>query len=132
MHRIDPIAEPHRVTYSFVRGALQRTGYALFFENCSQLISLLTKRQPRRFTDAEKTQILSIFREVQPPFERHKGKRKNFLSYAYTLYKICELLNLREFLPFLPLLKAPGNLLAADTLWQKICADLNYEFVPTT
>ncbi len=33
IHRIDSIAEPERVTYALVCGALQRTGYALFFEN---------------------------------------------------------------------------------------------------
>lgn len=31
----------------------------------------------------------------------------------------------------LPLLKAKKNLDAADKLWEKICHDLKYEFVPT-
>lgn len=132
MHRIDPIREPERVTYTFVRSALQRTGFCQFFENSTQLISLLTKRQPRRFTDEEKAQLTRIFREIQAPFEKHKGKRKNFLSYSFTLYKLCELLGLREFLPYLPLLKAPANLLAADALWEKICHELDYEFVRTS
>lgn len=132
IHRIDPMREHDRVTYTFVRSALQRTGFCQFFENTTQLISLLTKRQPRRFTDEEKTQLTRIFREIQGPFEKHKGKRKNFLSYSFTLFKLCELLGLREFLPYLPLLKAPANLLAADALWEKICNDLNYEFVRTS
>jgi hypothetical protein len=132
MHRIDPIREHERVTYTFVRGALQRTGFCQFFENTTQLIGLLTKRQSRRFTDEEKAQLTRIFREIQVPFERHKGKRKNFLSYSFTLYKLCELLGMREFLPYLPLLKAPANLLAADALWEKICHDLDYEFVRTS
>jgi hypothetical protein len=132
MHRIDPIREHERVTYAFVRGALQRTGYCQFFENTTQLVGILTKRQPRRFTDEEKAQLSRIFREIQVPFERHKGKRKNFLSYSFTLYKLCELLGMCEFLPYLPLLKAPANLLAADALWEKICNDLNYEFVRTS
>ena len=132
MHRIDPLKEPERVTYTFVRTALQRTGYCMFFENSAQLISLLTKRPPRRFLEEEKQQLTAIFREIQAPFEKHKGKRKNFLSYSFTLYKICELLGMREVLPFLPLLKAPSNLLAADILWQKICQDLKYEFVRTS
>ena len=110
----------------------QRTGFCQFFENTTQLIGLLTKRQPRRFTNEEKSQLTRIFREIQGPFERHKGKRKNFLSYSFTLYKLCELMGLKEFLPYLPLLKAPANLLAADALWEKICRDLDYEFVRTS
>jgi hypothetical protein len=132
IHRIDPLREPERVTYTFVRTALQRTGYCQFFENSTQLISLLTKRQPRRFLQEEKDLLTSIFREIQAPFEKHKGKRKNFLSYSFTLYKICELLGMREMLPYLPLLKAPSNLLAADLLWEKICNDLQYEFIRTS
>lgn len=132
IHRIDPLREPDRVTYTFVRTALQRTGYCMFFENSTQLICLLTKRQPRRFLEEEKAQLTAIFREIQTPFEKHKGKRKNFLSYSFTLYKICELLGMREMLPFLPLLKAPSNLLAADLLWEKICGELQYEFVRTS
>lgn len=131
-HGVDPIREPGRVTYPFIRSLLQRIGYCHFFENVPQIIGILTKRPCRRFTDEEKNRILIIFREIQGPFEKHKGKRKNFLSYAFTLYKILELLNLREFLPFLPLLKAPTNLLAADELWKLICNDLGYEFVATT
>ena len=73
-----------------------------------------------------------MFNEIQKPFEKYKGKRKNFLSYAYTTYKSCELLGYTEFLPFLQLLKAPQNLKRADDLWELICQDLKYEFIKTT
>jgi hypothetical protein len=34
-------------------------------------------------------------------------------------------------MPMLQLLKAPQNLLRADAIWQLICKDLKYEFIPT-
>ena len=131
-YRINPVLEYSKITYTFVRGCLHRSGYAHYFENISQIISRVTGRSARRFTASEKATLTQVFKEVQAPFERHKGKRRNFLSYSYTTYKSCELLGLVEFLPFLPLLKAPQNLLAADELWKKICADCGYQFVMTT
>lgn len=130
-HNIDPRAQPERITYHLVRDFLQKTKYAHFFENIPQIMSLLTGQPPMRFTDEEKAKLTQIFKEIQEPFQKHKGTRKNFLSYSYTTFKSCELLGIRRFLPLLPLLKAPLNLLAADRIWEKICEDCGYEFVHT-
>lgn len=131
MYRIDPIREPHKITYTFVRQCLKKTGYAHFFENISQIISRLTNQSPPRFSQEQREKLTMIFREVQQPFERNKGTRKNFLSYSYTTYKSCELLGYTEFLQYLPLLKAPQNLIQADEIWKKICEECKYEFVRT-
>jgi hypothetical protein len=85
-----------------------------------------------RLSREQRGQLTQLFKEIQEPFERHKGKRKNFLSYAYTTYKSCELLGMTQFLPMLPLLKADQNKLKADEIWEKICKDCRYEFVRTT
>lgn len=127
----NPVTEPDKITYKFLRDGLKTQGYADYFENISQIKGLLTKQPPKAFTSEQKKNLERIFREIQEPFERHRGKRTNFLSYAYTTYKSCELLNYTEFLDMLPLLKAKKNLEAADRLWKKICSDLQYEFVPT-
>ena len=132
VHRIDPVAQPERVTYKRVRDFLKITGYSKFYENITQIISLLTKQPPMRLSEEEKTQLTRIFNQIQEPFNRHKGKRNNFLSYAYTIYKSCELLGLDEFKPYLPLLVAPKNLIGADHIWKKICNDCGFDFIPTT
>lgn len=129
--RLDPLMQPQKITYRFVRLALRRTGFCNYFENIAQLISRLTGRPTNNFSDEQRKTLISIFGMIQAPFEKHRGKRKNFLSYAYVLYKLCELLGLRAFLPYLPLLKAPENLLATDLIWQKICEECNFEFIPT-
>lgn len=128
---MNPITNPELVTYQFLRTCLQQRGYARFFENISQIRGILTKQAPYKFSSLQKEQLTRIFKEIQAPFEKHRGNRKNFLSYSYTTYKSCELLGYHEFLPYLPLLKAPQNLMAADRLWKLICADLEYEYVDT-
>lgn len=130
-YRINPITQPDKITYKLVRDFLKTTGYSHFYENIVQIISKLTKQPPRRFTAEQKEQLTHIFNEIQEPFQRHKGKRKNFLSYSYVTYKSCELLGLHHMLPLLPLLKIPQNLLDSDGIWKKICEDCQYEFIKT-
>ncbi len=129
--RIDPVQQPEKITYRFVRYALRRTQHCNYFENIPQLIARITQRPVHYFSEEQRSLLINIFEMIQVPFKKHKGKRKNFLSYAYILYKFCELLDLPEFLPFLPLLKAPENLLATDLIWEKICQECNFEYIPT-
>lgn len=114
-----------------MRVFLQTLRYARYFENIPQIIWRITRQTPIIFSAQQKENLIGIFKEIQEPFERHKGDRKNFLSYSYTIWKICELLGYNQFMPMLQLLKAPQNLLRADAIWQLICKDLKYEFIPT-
>jgi hypothetical protein len=73
-----------------------------------------------------------MFKEIQFSFVKHcPKKRSNFLSYSFVLYKFCELLELDEYLPCFPLLKSREKLYMQDKIWQKICADLDWQFIPT-
>ena len=57
--------------------------------------------------------------------------RKNFLSYSYVLHKFCELLEYDHLLEYFSLLKSREKLHAQDLIWEKICNDLNWEFIPS-
>jgi len=71
-----------------------------------------------------------MFKEIQPSFQTHCPKdRNNFLSYSYVLYKFCELLELDEYLSCFQLLKNRDKLYIQDKIWQKICADLSWQFI---
>lgn len=73
-----------------------------------------------------------MFKEIQFSFVKHcPKKRSNFLSYSYVLYKFCELLELDEYLPCFPLLKTREKLYMQDKIWQKICEDMQWEFIRT-
>ena len=62
-----------------------------------------------------------MFEKIQIPFEKHRPsvnqKRKNFLSYSYTLFKLSELLGQDQLLPHLSLLKSREKLYEQDKLW---------------
>jgi len=131
MYDIDPVKNPEKMTYNRVRGFLKNIKYAHFYENIPQIIERLTRVTTKRLSMKQRETLINIFKKIQEPFERHRGRRKNFLSYSYTLYKLCELLDMDEFLPRLPLLKAHKNLLAADQIWEKICNDVGYRYIPT-
>ena len=118
------------MTYERVRSYLRQARYSHHFANIPQIIYELTQTEPKRFTEDQKQTMVTIFMEVQEPYERHKINRTNFLSYSYVLYKICELLGYNDFLPLLHKL-SNKILLQADYLWKLICDDLRYEYIPT-
>lgn len=128
---INPVQEPEKLTHKRMRQFLSDAGYSHCFENIVKIISIVTQQSPVTLKPEQRAELERRFKEIQEPFMRHKGKRKNFLSYAYTMYKLCELLGYNEFLPYLQLLKAAPNLIKADQIWKKICEDLQYEFIPT-
>lgn len=124
-------SKPKKV-YDVVRNALAQSGYQDYFEHVPQIIKLITPLSPPRLTDEQTNAVRAAFIAVQEPFERLKPKkRQNFLSYAYVIYKLCELLEHDDMLPFCPLFKSVQNQRNADTIWKSICHDRGYEFIPT-
>ena len=76
--------------------------------------------------------LCNLFLDIQTPYSKHMPKdRVNFLNYYYTVYKLCELLDERKFLPYFPMLKDPEKRIEQDDIWKKICLELNWTFIPT-
>jgi hypothetical protein len=76
----------------------------------------------------EKLQFM--FKEIQPAFIKYcPAGRSNFLSYPYVLFKLCQLLEMDEFLPCFNLLKSREKLFQQDEVWKKICQDMRWEFI---
>jgi hypothetical protein len=72
-----------------------------------------------------------MFKEIQPSFQKHCPKnRRNFLSYSYVLYKFCELLELDEFLGSFPLLKNRDKLYQQSKVWEQICREMGWQYIP--
>ena len=119
-------------TKTLVRKFLRDAGYQRYFEHVPQIMQWLSGKIQVVFTDETVRRIKHVFSQIQEPFERHKPKgRKNFLSYAYVLYKVCELLELDDILHVFTLLKSRQNLMKADNVWKGICSDCGYQFIPT-
>ena len=73
--------------------------------------------------------LIIKFKEIQMPFEQHcPPERKNFLSYSYTLHKLCDLIGEKSFISYFPLLKSREKLYNQDKIWEGICKDLGWKF----
>lgn len=128
---VTPSSSP-RAVYMNVRSALVSARYQDFFEHVPQIIHKVVGLAPPKLTPDELTAVRQVFFDIQAPFDRVKPpKRRNFLSYAYVIYKTCELLEIDRILPFCPLFKSVQNQRNADAIWKKICKELNYEYIPT-
>ena len=109
---------------------LKKLQYNNFYEHVAYIINKLNNLPPPKITrDMEKI-FISMFYKIQEPWENHKSReRKNFLSYSYVLHKFCELLELDHLLECFSLHKDPDKIMENDQLWEKICKQLNWEYI---
>jgi DNA-directed RNA polymerase subunit RPC12/RpoP/Ca2+-binding EF-hand superfamily protein len=113
-----------------IREILKKLKYNSYYEHVPHIMSRLNgNTAPIMDRDMEE-KLRYLFKEIQPSFQKHcPTDRSNFLSYSYVLYKLCQLLELDDFLHCFPLLKNRDKLYAQDKIWEKICKDLQWEFI---
>lgn len=113
-----------------VRIALEELEMRTYYPNKVQIWVRITGKSVPRFSMFQQRQLLSMFDACQAPFEKHKPDgRKNFLSYSYFIYKLCELMGYDEFLPLVDLPKGEDKLRKQDALFKKICGELQWKFI---
>jgi ribosomal protein S27AE len=121
-----------KLKYNDIREILKKLKYNKYYEHIPHILSIITgKNAPT--VDRKSEEILrSLFKEIQLPFVKNcPPNRKNFLSYSYVLHKFCELLEYDHLLEYFSLLKSREKLHQQDLIWEKICNDLNWEFIPS-
>jgi len=110
---------------------LKKLGYNKYYEHIPFIKDKLGIRPPIMSPELEET-LCSLFMDIQAPYSKFcPDDRVNFLNYYYTVYKLCELLNQKQFLSYFPMLKDREKRIEQDEIWKKICAELDWEFVPT-
>ena len=110
---------------------LKNLGYNKFYEHIPFIKDKIGIKPPTMSSELEET-LCNLFMEIQKPYSKYCPKeRVNFLNYYYTLYKLCELLNERSFLPYFPMLKDRDKRIEQDQIWKKICQELDWQFIPT-
>ena len=125
--RIQNVAE---LTEKDMREILKKLNRSKYYEHATHIISRLNGNPPPTITPEIEEKIRAMFQEIQAPFLIYcPDDRTNFLSYSYILYKFFELLELDEYKVYFPLLKSRDRLIAHDTIWQKICDYLKWEFI---
>tara|TARA_B110000305_G_scaffold213438_1_gene249393 strand:+ start:2652 stop:3764 length:1113 start_codon:yes stop_codon:yes gene_type:complete len=110
---------------------LKKLGYNKYYEHIPFIKDLIGIKPPNMSPELEET-LCNLFTEIQEPYAKYcPDDRVNFLNYYYTIYKLCELLEQRQFLPYFPMLKDREKRIEQDEIWKKICYELSWEFIPT-
>lgn len=123
------------ITRSVIEIIMRELGMRKYYEHKQLILSRITGEPPPRMTPEQEEQARVMFMAIQAPFEKWKKilepKRKNFLSYSYLLYKFCQLRGWNQFLPCFTLLKGADKLAKQDRLFEKICMELDWQYVPS-
>jgi hypothetical protein len=110
---------------------LKKLGYNKYYEHIPFIKDKLGIKPPVMTQDLEES-LCNLFMEIQGPYAKFcPDDRVNFLNYYYTVYKLCELLDQTQFLPYFPMLKDREKRIEQDEIWKKICQSLDWEFIPT-
>lgn len=126
------IKNVNEITHSKVRTLLKKLRLNRYYEHVPYILNILNGIPPMRMSVELQERLKMMFNEIQTPFEKHcPENRKNFLSYAYVLYKFCELLSEDDYLKYFPLLKSREKLSIQDSIWKNICSELKWEYIPT-
>uniref|UniRef100_A0A6C0KDT9 Uncharacterized protein n=1 Tax=viral metagenome TaxID=1070528 RepID=A0A6C0KDT9_9ZZZZ len=127
------ISSPDEITLPLVRDVLKKLRLRKAYEHVTQIVCRLTGQPSPRLHPHLEECCRIMFIQIQPSFEKHKGNRKNMLSYSYTLFKFLQLLGV-ENVPMLhfQLLRGREKLQVQDVIFAKISAELDWEFIPST
>lgn len=124
------ISNMAKVTPTKMKEILKRLKLNKYYEHIPHITNRLNGQPAPVITRATEEKLRTMFKEIQGPFMKHcPPERKNFLSYSYVLHKFCQLLELDDFLKCFQLLKSREKLHVQDTIWEKICAELHWEFI---
>ena len=123
--------ECSKLTYYKTKELLKKLGYNKYYEHINFIKDKLGIKPPIISQELEET-LCNFFMEIQYPYAKHcPDYRVNFLHYYYVLYKLFELLGETQYLPEIPMLKDREKLIEQDTIWKKICEELDWEFIAT-
>lgn len=123
------ITDLSTVTPQLVRQLLKKARLNKFYEHTNLICYTIIGQQPPALEDHLKEQLRTMFATIQQPFDKYKGKRKNFLSYSYVLFKFLQLLERDDLLKNLSLLKSREKLHNQDQIWKLMCSDLQWQFI---
>lgn len=125
--RITNMAE---LTEAKIRAILKTLKLNKYYEHSSNLVCRLNGIPSMQMPPELEDKLRTMFKMIQSPFMRHAPTaRKNFLSYSFVIHKLLQLLEKDEYLPHFRLLRSREKLWQQDQIWQKICKDLNWQFI---
>ena len=88
-----------------IKDVLKKLRYNKYYEHIPFIKDKLGIKPPIMTPELEET-LCNLFIDIQAPYAKYCPEdRVNFLNYYYTIYKLCELLDQKQFLPYFPMLK---------------------------
>ena len=128
----DRVEHKEQVTEERIKGYLKKLGYPKLYDHSPTIIYKICGIKPPEISKELEEKLIEMFEQIQVPFEKFApAKRKNFLSYSYTLHKMCQLLQQDHLLSKLPLLKSREKLYQQDLVWKQICKCKGWLFIPS-
>lgn len=119
----------HLMTPNDIKKILKKHRLNNYYEHMHQIFSKVTNTPPPILTREIEENIKTMFKQIQSPFKKYCPKgRSNFLNYSYVIHKIFLILNMKNHSKYFPLLKSREKLRTQDTIWKKICEELNWKF----
>lgn len=119
------------IDYDKMREILRKLSLNKYFEHIQYINSIIGIKPPIMNEELYET-LCFLFIEIQNPWSIHcPPYRTNFFNYAYTLYQLCVLLGQTQYLPYIPLLKDRTKQLEQDMVWEKVCKELGWLYIPS-
>jgi transcriptional regulator of heat shock response len=121
-----------------IKRYLKKLGMSKYYDSSNYIVNRLKGTPSPIISDELETKLKDLFSIIQVPFKTAVAEinpqRKNFLSYSYTLVKLCQLIpdhDTEHIIQSLSLLKSQHKLYQQDRIWQHMCAQLNWPFIPS-
>ena len=126
------ITDITKLTQKKLREILKKLKKNKYYEHIPHIINKLNGVPPPIMNRKTEEELRRMFKEIQIPFHKYcPHSRKNFLSYSYVFHKFVQLLEFDEFLPCFLLLKSREKLQQQDRIWDKMCKELKWQYIPS-
>jgi hypothetical protein len=119
------------ISYNDVYNAVKKLKLNQYYSQIMQIWTRITNHQPLHIDPIVQDMFKLLFKKMKQPFQKHcPPERKNFLSYPYVVYKFSQMLGCEEICDYLSILKGMEKLNFAEKMFQRICEDLGWPWIP--
>ena len=129
----DGIKDYKTLTTIQTRDYLKKLKLSKYYEHIPYILNHIGGPAPPVLAAQTEERLRNMFRDILEPFNKYcPDDRSNFLNYSYVFHKFFELLEMDDMLEYCPLLKSRQKREQMDSIFEKICNDLNWRFYPST
>jgi len=119
------------LTYLTMKDILKKLGFNTYYEHIPFIKNEIGIKPPI-FPSHVEEMLFNLFVVIQPAYAKAcPDERTNFLNYAFTGYKLCEISNEHQFMKYFQLLKDEAKIAEQDVIWENMCKILGWDFIST-